>query len=125
MEQLGASNLGATKTKLGIFVAVAARAASSSGGTTSVSPAFGAIGQAMLPGPRMIVMRSIRFRAEYLAIKFVIAAAIWFSHSACVVQQVQLSTVRTTWSGWVEPFVQGDSIISFQKSLVGFAHSVM
>jgi len=62
-----------------------------------------------------------------LALKLLMAAVICASHSDWVVQQAgtQLSTVRTTWSGFVDPFVHGDSIISFQKSLFGFAHSVM
>src|SRR4029079_9681487 len=125
--QFGASNFGATKTKFGNFVAAAARAASSSGGITMVSSVAGGGGERMFPGPRMTVMRAIRFKAEYFALKLLIAAVIFASHSGCVTQQAgaQLSTVRTTWSGFVDPFAHGDSIISLQKSLFGLAHSVM
>ena len=125
--QLGASNFGATNTRFGFLVAAAASAASRSGGITIVSSVAGGVGQSMFPGPRMTVMRSIRFRAEYFALKLLIAAVICASHWGWVVQQAgaQLSTVRTTWSGFVDQFVQGDSIGSFQKSLFGFAHAVM
>src|SRR4029079_7518191 len=97
---LWAVNFGATKSNLGYFVAAAARAASSSGGITMVSSVAGGVGQSMLAGPRMTVMRSIRFKAEYFALKLLIAAVIFASHSGCVTQQAgaQLSTVRTTWS---------------------------
>src|SRR5438477_7007808 len=85
--QLAASNLGATKTSPGNLVAVAASAASSSGGITTVSPAAGAVGQAMLLGPRITVIRSMRLSAEYFACRVVTAMPTCASHSGCVVQQ--------------------------------------
>src|SRR5215467_8322746 len=96
--QLGASNLGATKTNPGNCVAAAASAPSSSGGITMVSPAAGGVGQSMLPGPRITVIRSMRFKPGYLDFNVLIAPVTWTSHCGWVVQHMgtQLSTVRTT-----------------------------
>src|SRR4029079_17043556 len=117
--QFGASHFGATKTSFGNFVAAAARAASSSGGITMVSSVAGGVGQSMLPGPRMTVMRSIRFKAEYFALRLVIAAVICVSHCGWVTQQAgaQLSTVRTTWSGFVDLLPHGDSSLPLPEAL--------
>ena len=75
----------------------------------------------------MTVMRSIRFKAGVLRLEVGDRRRDLRVPLGWVTQQAgaQLSTVRTTWSGFVDPFVHGDSIISFQKSLFGFAHSVM
>src|SRR6478735_12150915 len=85
--QFGASNFGATKTKLGNCVATAASAPSSSGGITMVTPAAGGVGQSMLFGPRITVMRSMRFRPGYLDFKVLTAPVTWVTHCGCVVQQ--------------------------------------
>src|SRR6478736_9574601 len=117
-----ASDLGPTNTNPGNAAATSAIAASSSGETTMVSPAVGAVGQSMLFGPRIWVTKSMRRTVGQRALKLLTAAVMFVRHSAWVLN-LKLTVPNTNRSGAVVLLTHAESTCAVQNELCGSAHS--